>query len=178
MFDTKYTGIIPEDVLKKQRVDLEPNMVGMFKVLIRSLTSNMTEDELYTDQSTVASVMLLSDVLSKVNITNAVQLIINEDIIFHDLHNKDHDLPQMVDIIEKAKINKLESAEITMERQFDDLHITYHFSISKKSDNTARIEIKINGTVEEQGGSDSQTFYDEVDVLITKLEDLDINFDI
>ena len=176
MFHTKYIGVIPKEVLQKQRVELEPNISGMFKVFIRSLTTNMSEDEIYTDQSTVASVMLLGKILDDLYITNAVKLSVNGNVVFEDLHDNDHDLPQMIDAIEKAEITKLESAEITMENHIDDMHVIYMFSVLKNEDGSAKIILDMTATVEEQGGSDSQAFYDDVDVLVTKLENANIEF--
>ena len=176
MFNTAYIGNIPKNILESQRVDLEPNLSGMFKVLFRSLTSNMTEDELYTDKSSIASVMLLNDILSRLNITNAVSLIINEKVIFEDLHGIDDDLSEMIEKAEKISIDRLESATIVMESHIYDLHFTYEFTISKESDESVTIIISVNADVEEQGGSDKESFEEEVDCLIDICKDFGIKF--
>jgi hypothetical protein len=176
MFNLECIGNIPKEILEKQRVDLEPTISSMFKVLYRKLTSNPTDDELYTNTSTVASVMLLGEVLSKLNIDNAVLLLVNGNSIFEDLHNKDNDLNIMIDAIENAEIPKLDFAEITMEKHIEDLYIVYEFSILKNSDDSVKLEIKVNGEVEEQGDSDEQSFVYEVDLLISKLGESGIIF--
>lgn len=176
MFNLECIGNIPKEILEKQRVDLEPTISSMFKVLYRKLTSNPTDDELYTNTSTVASVMLLGEVLSKLNIDNAVLLLVNGNSIFEDLHNKDNDLNIMIDAIENAEILKLDFAEITMEKHIEDLYIVYEFSILKNSDDSVKLEIKVNGEVEEQGDSDEQSFVYEVDLLISKLGESGIIF--
>lgn len=172
-------GVIASNILDKIRLELNPedDIKDFFTVLTRKILSNncTTDDEIFSNRCTAASVKTFGDIFKKLGITNAVNLVINYDIIFADLHGEDNDLDKMIESIDKANIPYLNSAEITMEDSHDCIHYLYTILISKNKDNSVNFTVNIVGKSENDSKINKADFNFEIDKFVDELKNLEID---
>ncbi len=177
MFAPKKVGFIPLNILDAVRIDFENvTAKNVFKVIYRSLFTNMSEDELYSDRHSLASLVLLAKALDQAFINNAVKLVVNGKVVFEDKHSKQNDLDEMKEAIDSHKISHFDSAEITMEAEFCEIY--YHYILSvHKNDEGVMVYVTITGKHEVEDPGRKEMFDDHVAAFEQELGLVGVIFD-